>query len=276
MIFFLKHFLLFQIKIINFFYKKKLIFFNYLSEYCELNLYKKKRINNKNFFFYCPNRLIEWRVENILTKEPNTINWIDSFSGKKIIFWDIGSNIGNFSIYAASKHKQNISIYSFEPSTSNLRVLSRNISINKLSNVIKIIPLPLFDKDLDFNSMNESRFTEGTALHTFSKKYDFKGKNFIIKNKYNILGTSINFLLKNKKIEYPNYIKLDVDGLEHLILEGANNLLKSSFRPKEILVELNPIFTFQFNKAIRILESNNYKLINNINSIGEFLFRYKK
>jgi FkbM family methyltransferase len=276
MIFFLKHLILLQIRIINFFYKKKIIFSNYLSEYFELDLYKKKKINNKNFLFYCPNRLIEWRVHDILNKEPNTISWIDSFSGKKIVFWDIGSNIGSFSIYAASKHKQNISIYSFEPSTSNLRVLSRNISINKLSKKIKIIPLPLFEKDLDFNIMNESRFVEGSALHTFSKKYNFRGKKFIIKNKYNILGTSINFLLKNKKIEYPNYIKLDVDGLEHLILRGSSYLLKSSFRPKEILIELNESFAYQFHRVKNILKLNNYQLIKNVNSKNEFLFRYKK
>ena len=55
----------------------------------------------------------------------------------KKYFWDIGSNIGLYSIYAKIKH-ENIEIHSFEPSSSNLRVLSRNISINDLENKIKI------------------------------------------------------------------------------------------------------------------------------------------
>ena len=40
-------------------------------------------------------------------------------------------NIGLYSIYAALRHK-NIEVISFEPSTNNLRILSRNISINNL------------------------------------------------------------------------------------------------------------------------------------------------
>ena len=71
-----------------------------------------------------------------------TIEWINNFKkdyknkSKDIIFWDIGSNIGLFSLYAAKIHK-NCKVYSFEPSTSNLRILSRNIDINDLSERIK-------------------------------------------------------------------------------------------------------------------------------------------
>ena len=77
-------------------------------------------------------------METFFTKEPETLKWIDSFNdNKKIIFWDIGANIGLYSIYAALKHSD-IEIISFEPSTSNLRILSRNISINKLEEKMKI------------------------------------------------------------------------------------------------------------------------------------------
>ena len=55
-----------------------------------------------------------------------------------MIFWDIGANIGIYSIYAALKH-QHIQVVSFEPSTSNLRILSRNISINNLDEKILLI-----------------------------------------------------------------------------------------------------------------------------------------
>ena len=33
---------------------------------------------------------------------------------------------------------------------------------------------------------------------------------------YQTLGTSINYLIDNKILEVPNYIKIDVDGIEHL------------------------------------------------------------
>ena len=104
------------------------------KEFLEKKSYINKTIFNKKISFFTPNELIRWRVDTILDKEPETIQWINTFDNK-CIFWDIGANIGLYSIYAA-KNKKNIKVYSFEPSTSNLRTLSRNISINKLQNKI--------------------------------------------------------------------------------------------------------------------------------------------
>ena len=57
------------------------------------------------------------------------------------------------------QHKKidNIKIFSFEPSTSNLRVLSRNIFLNNLSEKISISQFPLTSVKnifLDINGLN--------------------------------------------------------------------------------------------------------------------------
>ena len=109
--------------------RKILIWFN---EFIEINSYRKLMLCGKEINFFVPNHLIDFRINTYFTKEPETLAWIDSFnSSEKIIFWDIGANIGLYSIYNAIKNKNSQTI-SFEPSSSNLRVLSRNISINKL------------------------------------------------------------------------------------------------------------------------------------------------
>ena len=69
--------------------------------------------------------------------------------------------------------------------------------------------------------MNENSTKEGSALNTFSKNFDFEGKKFNSKMEYKIFGTTINYLVQNKILDTPNYIKIDVDGLEHLILRGG-------------------------------------------------------
>ena len=81
--------------------------------------YKSINLNGKKLVFFTPNEIIDWRVHTLLTKEPETLEWIDQFKGDEIVFWDIGANIGLYSIYAALKHK-NIKIISFEPSVNNL------------------------------------------------------------------------------------------------------------------------------------------------------------
>jgi FkbM family methyltransferase len=188
----------------------------------------------------------------------------------------VGANIGTYSIYAALKHFGKIKINSFEPSTSNLRVLSRNISINNYQNEINIVQLPLFNKNLAFSSMNESRFLEGAALHSFSVDYNYKGEKFNINNKYNLIGTSIDFLLENKVLSSPpNYIKIDVDGAEHLILDGAKKLLSSENKPLEILIELHKEFEDQYNKIFDIMKKYDYELINFYPGQIEYIFRSK-
>ena len=93
-------------------------------------------------------------------KEPETIQWINNFDKtKKIIFWDIGANIGLYSIYAATKFKE-IEVIAFEPSTSNTRVLSRNISLNKLTNKINIFQLALSDTPNIISEFKERNFQE--------------------------------------------------------------------------------------------------------------------
>ena len=157
----------------------------------------------------------------MFTKEPETLEWIDGFDKKdKITFWDVGANIGLYSVYAATKF-DNIDVTAFEPSTSNLRILSRNISENNLNNKIKINQLPLTDKNNKFLEMQESEFIEGYSMNTFGENLDFEGNSFVSKNKYKILGTSMDYLIENKILEIPNYIKIDVDGIEHLILKGG-------------------------------------------------------
>jgi FkbM family methyltransferase len=252
---------------INYIFNKitKKDFLIFIKEFIEQNLYTKVIILNKNIKFFIPNNITKWRINTFFSKEPETLEWINNFKKKnKIIFWDIGSNIGIYSIYAALKHK-NIEIISFEPSTSNLRVLSRNISINKLQNKIKIFQIPLGNKKNKFLKMKESAFVEGSALHVFGENYNYKGEKFLSNNNYKIYGTTINYLLSQKILDIPDYIKIDVDGIEHEILKGANLYLKN-LKIKSLLIELNKNFKKQFNTSTKLLSKNNFKLKYQINS----------
>ena len=253
--------------------KKRFLY--WFREFLEEDSYKSIEIENKKLNFFIPNEITNWRVHTFFTKEPETLNWIDSFSGDKIVFWDIGANIGLYSIYAASKHS-NIEIISFEPSVNNLRILSRNIYKNKLVSKIKIFQLPLSDDKNIFSSMNEAEFTEGWSMSAFGETTNYEGLEFSPKHNYQIFGTNINYLLDNKFLPFPNYIKIDVDGLEHKILNGANKFLNNPDL-KSLLIELNRDFSEQFDTVQNIMKTNNFKsyLIdqNKKKIVSNFIFR---
>jgi len=230
--------------------------------------YKQITLLDNKIKFFIPNQLTEYRVETFFTKEPDMLGWIDSFIKKdNLIFWDIGANIGLYSIYNALKNKSSTTI-SFEPSTSNLRCLSRNISINNLENKVKIFTTPITNIENKFFLMNESHFTEGGALNTFGQNYNFEGKKFDPEMKYQLLGTTVNYLLDNQILDVPDYIKIDVDGIEHLILEGSNKYLKNK-KIKSIIVEINKNFTEQYEKVLDIMKKNEFKDLNKEQTMEE-------
>jgi FkbM family methyltransferase len=237
--------------------KSVLIWF---KEFIQEDSYQSLSILKKEILFFVPNQLTQYRVNTFFIKEPETLEWIDNFEkDKKIIFWDIGSNIGLYSMYAALRH-EDIKINSFEPSSSNLRVLSRNISINGLQNKILINQFPLTNKDKGYQLMMEGVFREGGALHSFGKNLNFEGNKLNVKNNYMIYGFSINYLIRELNFEVPNYIKIDVDGLEHFILEEANEVLKHE-NLKSLLIEINENYTLQAENVKNIMKKFDFKLI---------------
>ena len=235
-------------------------FLVWFKEFLQNDSYKTLEILNKKIKFFIPSEVIEWRVNTFFTKEPETLEWIDNFdNNKKFILWDIGANVGLYSIYASLKHS-NCEIISFEPSTSNLRTLSRNISINNLENRIKIFTNPLSNKTDKFLKMQEGNFIEGGALNSFGENYNFEGKEFKSLMSYQLMSKSINSILDEKILEVPNYIKIDVDGIEHLILGGANKYLNHS-NLSSLSVEINEDFTEQFQEVLKIMKDSNFKVL---------------
>jgi len=251
------------IKFIDFFFKLflKKSFLSWFKNFYIADSYKSLEINNKKITFFTPNYLTEWRVNTFFTKEPETINWIDTFKTdeKEFIFWDIGSNIGLFSIYAAVTQPK-CRVISFEPSSNNFRVLTRNISLNKLENSIRIFNNPLTDKSKKFLMMQDNEFNEGGALNSFGENFNFEGEKQTFSMNYQLLGFNIKYILDSKILELPDYIKIDVDGIEHLILKGAGDYLKDK-KIKSISIEINENFKEQFNNIIDLMNKNDFVFI---------------
>ncbi len=207
---------------------------------------RKVTIKNKPLYLATSNFLMRYRHKTFFSKEPETIQWIDGFK-KESIFFDIGANIGLYSIYAAET--KNANVYAFEPSFFNLEFLARNIFYNNLNQKINIIPLAL-NSSIGINNFNLSTTEWGGALSSFDKSYDKSGKEMKPEFTYKTLGFNLDTLSDLLGVTNADYIKIDVDGLEHIILQGAKNVLKNV---KEILIEVNDDFHEQKENVEKIL-----------------------
>ena len=244
-----------------FYFLTRRSFLEWLMYFLSNDSYIQKQIKNKHIKFYAPNNLISWRVRTIFDKEPDTIEWIEKFNKKddnNFIFWDIGANIGLYSLYCSCVHGKKSKIYAFEPSTSNLRVLSRNISLNNLGQNIKIFQPALCKEENSFMMFNEHKFIEGWSMNQFSNDYNGDTSKDFEQN-YKIYGTNIDSLIAQNILQVPNYIKLDVDGIEHLILQGGEKTLKNS-NLRSILVEIDESLKNQLNTVMNIMKNNNFTI----------------
>ena len=202
--------------------------------------------------FSTPNRITIYRAETFSDKEPETLEWIDKIP-KGSVLWDIGANVGIYSCYAA---KRGVKVYAFEPSVFNLEILSRNIFLNELTKQVTIVPLPLSNK-LSFNTLNMTNTNWGGALSTFGKEYGHDGKPMNMVFKLPTISLSMVDAVNFLNIPQPDYIKMDVDGIEHLILEGGVSILE---KVKGLLVEINDNFREQSENANSILKQAGFLL----------------
>jgi FkbM family methyltransferase len=193
-----------------------------------------------------PNSLCEWRAKTFSTKEPETLEWIDSFEEKSVV-WDVGANIGLYSMYAAKK--RNCLVWSYEPSVFNLELLARNIFINGLQSQICIVPIAL-NEQMGSSAMRMTTTEWGGALSTFGENLGWDGK--IVKEvfEFKTIGLSMDDTKMLLKIPQPDYIKMDVDGIEHFILKGGEKVLGLV---KGILIEVNDDFHEQAEKCHQLL-----------------------
>ncbi|HAH65825.1 MAG TPA: hypothetical protein DCL72_10210 [Rhizobiales bacterium] len=120
-------------------------------------------IGERHIRFACPNLLTRWRVETLRSKEPATLDWIDGFSCEDTL-WDVGANIGIYSIYAAVS--RGCRVVAFEPSPVNFALLERNIVLNDLSEKIVAFPVALCESQR-IDLLNMANMDAGGAFATF-------------------------------------------------------------------------------------------------------------
>jgi FkbM family methyltransferase len=184
-------------------------------------------------YFFCPGKMPEWRARTLLTKEPETIEWINTFSDMDV-FWDIGANVGVYTLYAALK---NMEVLSFEPSPSNYYLLNRNVEINKMDDRISALCIA-FNDTTRLDSFYMANTELGGALNSFGEAVDWKGEPFTASFKQAMIGFSVDDFIRQFNPLFPNHIKIDVDGIENKIIKGAEKTIADR-RVKSILVELD-------------------------------------
>ena len=221
-----------------------------------------KKISHRNssgeyrLTLFTPNWLCWDRARTFSSKEPGTLAWIDEFGGKGAMF-DIGANIGLYSLYHAKTKPGNV--YAFEPSPFSLQLLVKNINVNQLTSKIQIVPTPL-SALCGIDNFLMSSIELGGAQSAFGVDYGEDGLPLLNKCMFKVLGLSLDMLIRSGLIgEIPSLIKLDVDGIEHLVLKGAEKTLQHP-DCRTVLVEVSRSVHSQRSGVAEILSAAGFAL----------------
>jgi FkbM family methyltransferase len=238
----------------------RLRFVDYLISIKMRNLIKVIH-KSQSMVFVGANELCVYRAESFSNKEPDTLEWVEEIP-KDSILWDVGANIGLYSIYAAKQC--GCRVFAFEPSVFNLEILARNIYANQLEDLITIVPLALSEQ-VETNLFRMTSTNWGGALSTFSKDVNQHGKEISTVFKYRTTGVTMDTAVLHLGIAQPNFIKIDVDGIEHFVLKGGIEVLK---KVEGVLIEIDTDFTEQAERSSEYLTNAGFTLLRKRHMIG--------
>lgn len=172
------------------------------------------------------------RTNSAKDREPQTIRWIEAFMKPGEVLYDIGANVGAFSMVAAVN---DVKVYAFEPSMLTFVALVKNIGRNNLDKMVIPLNVPLSSSE----SIAPFHYRDvgfGESGHSFNGDINIRGDIQIPVMSQMMMSTTIDHIVYKYKMPVPNHIKIDVDGLEASVLSGASRVLKNK-RVKSVLVE---------------------------------------
>ena len=173
-------------------------------------------------------RLIEpFREEPIISK----------FCKPGMIVFDVGANIGEWTLTMANGVGAQGRVYSFEPTPFLFDALNKTVVANQFNQVI-VSPYALSDKSktMDFYIQYDENELLDARLSRLDSPADFKewitdGKKA---KKIQVETITLDEFAVKEKLERLDFIKIDAEGYESAIVEGGLTVLKK-FRPNLIL-----------------------------------------
>lgn len=188
------------------------------------------------FTLQCDNWITHYRWQTYNTKEPETLDWIDTRMRDGDTFFDIGANIGVYSIYAALRHNRGARVVAFEPEYANLHLLRDNIIKNGLQDRVDVYSIALSDCS-GISHLHIQDLTPGSALHTEAKEtLNTTITQHPVVWREGICTLTLDAFCDATLLQ-PNCMKIDVDGTEPKVLRGAMRTLRSPSL-RSVIIEL--------------------------------------
>jgi FkbM family methyltransferase len=173
---------------------------------------------------------IEWEMRrHPAAKEPETVAWLEETLQRDDVLYDVGANIGAYSLIAAAI-RPDARVVAIEPGYESFASLCANIARNQLGH--RITPLAVALADIDGPlSFGLSAVGAGAASHPGVGAGGGPGE-------VSVTGLRLDSMRSVLGLPAPTHLKIDVDGSETRVLAGAQSTLKEASL-RTILIEVS-------------------------------------
>ena len=166
----------------------------------------------------------EWQFLSGYAKEDATTKLVKSFLRPGMTFVDVGANVGYFTLLAASMGAR---VIAYEPTPEVCERLCENVKLNSFDRVT-VVNAAVMDKPGRLSLYQSTADPEANNLFG-------QGDRPI-----EVEAVSLDFDLQSRGVQEVDLLKIDAEGAEPFVLDGASALLRSKAAPS-IIVEVNPV-----------------------------------
>ena len=174
--------------------------------------------------YRCPSATAARQATRMTAREPDTIDWLNEHVKAGEHMWDVGANIGVFSIYAALC--KGVSVTAFEPVASNFAILTDAVILNGMGGAIVSLAMGLSDTT-GLLTIYLIDMEAGAGLHALGAPENVRGafEPAAVVTVPVIRGADAMALFG---VRQPDHIKIDVDGHEMGVLAGLGDVLRKT------------------------------------------------
>ncbi len=183
----------------------------------------------------CDDDIERWRVETLATKEPGTLAWLAQLHSGEVVF-DVGANIGLYTLLAARHVGPTGHVYAFEPHAANVVSLLRNVTMNEYRDRVTVVSSALgaVDGFAPFFYAQLRSGSSGSQLGVARREDGHLFDPLTSELKHVVMADT---LVRAHVVRRPQLVKIDVDGNEVGVLAGMRVLLGSVQPPRSVQVE---------------------------------------
>ncbi|MEX1020138.1 MAG: FkbM family methyltransferase [Litorilinea sp.] len=185
--------------------------------------------------------------------EPIATQWVKEELTPGMTVIDIGANIGYYVLLAASKIGPQGKIYAIEPVASTIAILRKNLELNHLDNVVtECVALSSHAGEATMQ-VTEKRNWASLAHENLKSDRAVSAQQGTYET-ITVPTKTLDRFVEEHEIGSVNFLRMDVEGYETEIIQGASQTL-AAHRPLKLFMEVHPFFARDMQPFVQMINT---------------------